>query len=731
MKFICLLLLLFIPQLYAQNNDIPENPVLVSTKLWQNGEDQYLVLSFKNHDGWHTYWKNPGDAGLPIKTVFKHNEETLDIQELEWPIPRKYIEPGDILAYGYSGTYSFFYPYKDILKSLNGSSVQINSKWLVCKHVCIPGQVSINAQLTPDQIDLEKKNPFTITNKMLENQFKNLPASLSWPNGLDILLFKSNEKENLLAFQYSYYSSEKKTYFKSEQNLIIPFPQAPFNFKREQLYKDKKKNFYGNILIEWDGEYQEPEIPLPSDGVFAAPYSLKFLFQNPKDGKTYVIQKEFSEFNINGFKASQEFLSLVEPIKNLPEADQAKDDSTQDSIWYFIFMAFIGGLILNVMPCVLPVISLKLFGLLAHGHDSKKDIFLHNLFYSLGIILSFMVLAGVILIIKSAGDYVGWGFQLQSPSFVAVMIFIIFIFSLNLFGLFEFSTPGGKVLGDVELKKGFGGDFLSGVLATILSTPCSAPFLGTALTFAFTSSWQTILIVFFFIGIGLSFPFILTAFFPAIISFLPKPGLWMETVKKFLGLTLLLTIIWLMDVFVSQVSGTLPLLKLNTALVLIFFTFYIRKSFSKKSIITFVLFFLSLFFLVNIVLTSDTGSDSTHLLEDKKATGLEWEKWSPQLFDELKESKTPTFVDFTAKWCFTCKVNEKLVLETSEFKDFIKASGVRLLLADWTKRDEIIGNWLENRGKVGIPAYFVINDQGKVFDLGETITVDEIKKAFK
>ena len=242
MKFICLLLLLFIPQLYAQNNDIPENPVLVSTKLWQNGEDQYLVLSFKNHDGWHTYWKNPGDAGLPIKTVFKHNEETLDIQELEWPIPRKYIEPGDILAYGYSGTYSFFYPYKDILKSLNGSSVQINSKWLVCKHVCIPGQVSINAQLTPDQINLEKKNPFTITNKMLENQFKNLPASLSWPNGLDILLFKSNEKENLLAFQYSYYSSEKKTYFKSEQNLIIPFPQAPFNFKREQLYKDKKKN---------------------------------------------------------------------------------------------------------------------------------------------------------------------------------------------------------------------------------------------------------------------------------------------------------------------------------------------------------------------------------------------------------------------------------------------------------------------------------------------------------
>ncbi|MDH5582115.1 MAG: protein-disulfide reductase DsbD family protein, partial [Bdellovibrionales bacterium] len=456
MKLIYLALLLFIPYLHAQDKSIPDEPVLVSTKLWNKGEDQFLVLTFKNHEGWHTYWKNPGDAGLPINTVFEQNGTKLDIEELEWPIPKKYIEPGDIMAYGYSGTYSFFYPYKDILQQLNGRAVQIKSKWLVCKHVCIPGQVSINVELTTSQLELKDSNPFAVTDKMLENQFNALPSKLPWPTELDILLFKSDGEENLLALQYSFYSSQQKVVFNTAQNLIMPFPQVPFNFKREQLYQDKKKNFYGKILIEWDGEYQEPEIPLPKNGQFSQAYPLKFLYQNPKDGKTYIIQKDFADFNTKGFKAGQEFLSLLEPIKANTEGPQEKTKESEASIWYFIFMAFIGGLILNVMPCVLPVISLKLFGLLAHGHDSKKDIFLHNFFYSLGIIISFMVLATIVLIIKSAGDYVGWGFQLQSPSFVAVMIFIIFIFSLNLFGLFEFSTPGGRVLGDVELKKGFG-----------------------------------------------------------------------------------------------------------------------------------------------------------------------------------------------------------------------------------------------------------------------------------
>jgi thiol:disulfide interchange protein DsbD len=301
------------------------------------------------------------------------------------------------------------------------------------------------------------------------------------------------------------------------------------------------------------------------------------------------------------------------------------------------------------------------------------------------------------------------------------------VFALNLFGMFEFATPGGRSLGNIQTEEGFVGDFFSGILATILSTPCSAPFLGTALTFAFTSSNFSIFLIFIAIGLGLAFPFILTGFFPSLVSFLPRPGNWMNNLKKVLGLTLILTMIWLLDVYNALVDGSSHLIKLGTALVFIFAGFSILK---KEKWIGSISFLIALMLFLNLSTTTAITSkdDQTALIRDKKANGLNWESWSTQKMQEYQENKQTVFIDFTAKWCFTCKINEKLVLDTEDFKQLVNDNNIKLLIGDWTKRDELIGSFLRQNGLVGVPAYFIIKKDGTLINLGETISIDRIKK---
>jgi thiol:disulfide interchange protein DsbD len=334
-----------------------------------------------------------------------------------------------------------------------------------------------------------------------------------------------------------------------------------------------------------------------------------------------------------------------------------------------------------------------------------------------------MVLALLIAGLKATGEQIGWGFQLQSPAFILVMMLILFIFSLNLFGLFEFKTPGGSKIGNVQTEEGFAGDFFSGVLTTILSTPCSAPFLGTALTFAFTSSYEMIFLMFFFIGIGLSFPFLATAAFPKSLSILPKPGAWMEKLKYFLGLSLILTVIWLYDVFVSLVDFPLISWKLNTLFLFWFFGFFFLKKISGPKILQLIFllipFSLTLFAIQNLPLKPNSENLS-------QTSQSNWSPWSEKALADLK-GKT-VFMDFTAEWCLTCKVNKKLVLETKSFKELAQKNNLVLLRGDWTRRDDSITKFLLQNDTVGVPAYFIQKPDGTLIRLGETISVSKIEE---
>lgn len=727
-SFIVLLLSLFAFNFAIADESVPAKPLQIALQVYEQDSNKYLAVSFLNHPKWHTYWKNPGDAGLAIELKFYNKDKEIKLNSEEWPVPRKFIEQGDQWAFGYEDQYTIFYKLdRSFQNTLFNKPITLKGKWLICKNICVPGTKDIAFEVNRDGIKSSTPDlMLNLSNDELKTRFLKLPKVKSIPDYLTINLSKA-DKEKALILKYEVKKTTDVTFLQNT-NMFFPLPHLPFSFTHEQIHTSQN-SIIGITPIDWDGEYQTPPEALNPNGKFKKPYTLKFLFNDPLTRETYIIEKKFSEYELGILKADN-----ATPVNTITKIDQKKNESNsivkvegqETALPYYLFLAFIGGLILNVMPCVLPVISIKLFGLIKYQQESKKRILKHNIFYTLGILTTFTVLATLIVLLKSIGTNVGWGFQLQSPVFIAIMIVGLFIFSLNMFGLFEFGTPGGHRLGSMEIEDNFIGDFLGGVIAVILSTPCSAPFLGTALTFAFTSESFTIFAIFLMIGIGLAFPFIITGIYPNLVSFLPRPGNWMNTLKKVLGLTLILTCIWLFDVFNTLVGGQSHLFKLLVVLLFIFGGLQLRK---KEKWLAYVSYLLALAIFVNMSTTPliPMKDVTTSLIRDREAKGQNWEPWSVDKMNDYKNNRQIVFMDFTAKWCFTCKANERLVLDTDEFKELSKKYNLKLLVGDWTKRDEVISNFLMKNKLVGVPAYFIQKEDGTLINLGETITIAKIE----
>lgn len=734
-RLIALLLISFFalsPFSLHADETVPPTPVKLVVQSFIADNQNYLAVSFLNYPEWHTYWKNPGDAGLAIKNQFSIKKKEVKLNEEEWPAPKRFIENGTQWAYGYINSYTFFYRLdKADLNKLSGKEITLNSSWLVCRHICVPGQKEVHFKINAGKVSFTATpdSLAPLSDLDLSTRFMNLPKASPLPDYLDIKLSKGTKEKSLVMT----YEVKKNTDvgFLKDANLLYSFPSAPFDFGHENLTV-KESSLVGIVEINWDGEYSTPPEALPANGKFERPHSIKFLFNDPVQRKVIVVEKKFTGFDLTATSApaatppAAGTTTTLTPDVTPTQMPTAIASAQSGSLIYYLLLAFFGGLILNIMPCVLPVISIKLFGLVKYRNESRKVIIRHNFFYTLGILTTFIALGIIVLGLKSFGTQVGWGFQLQSPNFIALMVVALFIFALNLFGMFEFVTPGGKHLGNIQTQEGFVGDFLSGVLATILSTPCSAPFLGTALTFAFTSSNYTIFSIFIMIGLGLAFPFIMTGFFPQLVSFLPRPGNWMNNVKKFLGLTLILTMIWLFDVYNALVDGSAQLMKLATVCALVFFAIALKR---KDKWISGITALVALLIFINLSTSTIISSkdEQTALIRDKKAKGLNWEPWSVERMNDYKENRQVVFIDFTAKWCFTCKVNERLVLDTEAFKKFVTENNVKLLIGDWTKRDEVIGSFLKQNGLVGVPAYFVQKKDGTLVGLGETVSIERIK----
>lgn len=396
------------------------------------------------------------------------------------------------------------------------------------------------------------------------------------------------------------------------------------------------------------------------------------------------------------------------------------------SFWLYLLMAMLGGIILNLMPCVFPVLSLKALGLAASG-GSKRRHHLHGWAYTLGVIGSFVVAALVIIAAKTAGEQSGWGFQLQSPAFVAVLAYLFLVMGLSLSGMIHFGTTLMGVGQGLTTQDGLRGSFFTGVLAAVVASPCTGPMMAPALGFALTQPTPVSLAIFISLGFGMALPFLLLSYSPKLASLLPRPGIWMEKMKEFLAFPMYLTAVWLLFVFGRQVGMHGVFFLMLGAVAIVFAIWLLQNQPDGRKFRTFVKggAFASLIFAGYVIVTSDSFRTRENI----------WQPFSPRLVDELRSAGRPVLVDFTADWCITCKANEAMALSRQGFKEAVSKHNVALVRGDWTYEDASISAVLAEFGRSGVPLYLVYpadrSQQPELLPqlLTQTMVIEAIERA--
>jgi thiol:disulfide interchange protein/DsbC/DsbD-like thiol-disulfide interchange protein len=646
-------------QLY-QGRQLVHADALANVSAIVPGEPFLVGVRLKMEPRWHTYWKYPGDAGIPTEIRWQL-PEGWRVGDIQWPIPLKLEEPGDILIYGYHDEVLLIQqvtPPKD----LTGASANLSAKvsWLVCEKICIPGDGTVTLSLpiapanSPANTDLFAR---------FQKQLPTSPAadsSASWKSDAGGLVLRVSHPDLGKFSSVEFFPSPP-------ENVAVGHPR----------------------LASRDGNVSTFNVPLdnPNGKFKSLPGLLVFGSSNDAPDR--------SAWDI----------SLGH------ETAAANEKPTLSEIIRFLIFGFIGGFILNLMPCVLPVISLKIFGFVQQAGESRARIFRSGLAFIAGIFVWFLGLALVLVIIKSAGGQPVWAAQFTNPYFVLAMSAVVLVFALNLFGVFEINLPQwlSRRAVAAESAHGDAGSFFQGVFATVLATPCTAPFLGTALGFAFTQSAIVILAMFASIAFGMSLPYFLLSAQPAWLKFLPKPGPWMLRVKQLMGFLLIATLLFLLSVLGAQ-RGVGALIWTCAFLLVLSVVCWLKGAFvtpiaSARTRASVLLLMLLLVIGSGYYFIGEKFQSVSVAASATVSAGSGWEKFTPErLASELQQGH-PVFIDFTAEWCITCKFNESTVLETAAVRAAFSEHQVVKLKADWTNGDPAITKLLKQFGRPGVPLY--------------------------
>ncbi len=430
------------------------------------------------------------------------------------------------------------------------------------------------------------------------------------------------------------------------------------------------------------------------------------------------------------FKPTAGTLALI-PASEIIQASNSKASNPaqataqdQPLLVLILLGAIVGGMILNLMPCVFPVLSLKALSL-ASGNASQHRI--NGWAYTAGVVISFIFVAIIIVSAKSAGTTLGWGFQLQEPIFVAALVYLFFLLGMNLFGLFDIGTSWMGLGNTLTQGKGLGASFFTGILAAVVASPCTAPFMATAVGFTLTQSTPITLLVFICLGFGMALPYLLLSHSPALAGKLPQPGPWMDTFKQLLAFPLLFTCVWLLVVVGEQTSSDSSAMLVGGAIALAM-AFWLWKK-QPASPWRWAIRLLA------IVLAA-SALNIAHKIENfGHSEGELWQEYSPALLDELRSNGTPVFVDLTADWCITCKINERVALDTEKVMNFAQANEIAMLRGDWTSSDPEITELLNAFQRNGVPLYLMYpsasNSEPEVLPqiLTKGIVLDAMKRA--
>jgi len=644
--------------------------LLADTMAIVPGQAFQVGLLLEMEPGWHTYWEYSGDSGLPT-TVDWSLPSGFVASPIEWPVPEARVEPGDIQVYAYSGRVLLLTTITPPPDLSGTVTLRAAASWLVCEEICVPGDAKL-------ELSLPVGKSAAPANAALFEEFRSrLPSKEAPP--FDLVWKRTGD---VLALQVKGTSAATPL-------ALFPLPA--------------KNQIVGHPTFEAP-DTMTIKAASPFTGVLSAG-------EGPARRAWFVSDTASSE-----------------PV--------ITSQSSTLSLWVALFYGFLGGLILNLMPCVLPVISLKIFGFIKQAGDSRRSIFLHGLAFATGIFVWFLGLAAVIIALKSGGAEVTWAFQFQNPWFNVVIGSVVFVFALNLAGVFEFVLPGraSNAMESSGSTSGLAGSFFQGVFATLLATPCTAPFLGSALGFAFSQSTTVILAMFTAVASGMALPYLILSASPGWLKFLPRPGVWMERLKQFMAFPLFATLVWILSILGGQ-RGTDGVIWFCAFLLCLAFACWLLGSFcgplaprAKQTIAL-------------IIILATVGLGGWYFLGKKFAhVGLEtmdriaWVPFSKARVEEELSAGRSVFVDFTADWCITCKFNERTAIDTPAIRALLKEKNITPIKADWTNANPEITATLKSFGRVGVPLYVIYaasNPQAPVVLpelLTESLLADTLKK---
>jgi thiol:disulfide interchange protein DsbD len=662
-------------------------------------------VDLKMDPGWHTYWKNPGAAGYATKIEWQL-PPSVTAGEIQWPLPEK-LPPADVTTYGYDNEVILLVPLK-LASDLKPGPLDLKAKvsWLECKEACVPGSGSVEATLnigdeTKDSASAalirswQNKVPKPLTNLIIHAWWEKSANGDTRPLIIEWSAFPSNQPQTSSVRLVT----EGADFFPdaSDNFEIQPATENLSTSPLDVLWRKAVKKFEGDWPKEISG------VLVIQDGIWHGGHEIKL----PVSGQAPA-----------GETILPESRTGILPVSNFSEkSDRNMETGGTPVLPLMLLYAFIGGLILNIMPCVLPVIALKILGFVGESRSDPRHVRKFGLVYALGVLVSFLALAAVVIGVKSAGHHAGWGMQFGSPVFVVCLTTLVMLVALNLFGVFEV-TLGGRALnaaGGLASKHGAAGAFFNGVLATVLATPCTAPFLSIALGFAFAQKAPVILLMFLAVGVGLAAPYVVLSWNPAWLKFLPKPGAWMEKFKIAMGFPMLATAVWLFNLAAGSYGK--PVLWLGVFLVMVAFAAWIFGEFvqrgrTRKGLALVIALILLIggyaYALENQLRWREpmTASDTTGSLKES-AEGIDWQRWNPEAVAIARADGYPVLVDFTADWCLTCQVNKKTSIEIPSVRAKLKSMNAVALLGDYTRFPDNITTELNRFSRAGVPLVLV------------------------
>lgn len=650
------------------------------------GETITVGVLLETQAGWHTYWKNPGESGAATKIIWTL-PAGVTAGDILWPLPERTDSAG-LITFVHHGSAMLLVPLSISDKTATGPlELKAKVSWLECEKVCVPGRTEVNGTL---QVGTETKaSADADLIKQWQAKLPKADAALkvtsAWDGeakeGKRNLLINITASSDAAAWDFYPYRGEG-------------FDVSP---KSEKVSAKDKTFTVRKVVTTDEGKW---------------PTEIKGLIVGGANADQPTVAYEASVVIGGGSNSATTAAS-----SSSKTSDPAGSVVPQQSLGLMLFYAFLGGIILNIMPCVLPVISLKILGFVKQSQQDPQRVKVLGLIYGLGVIVSFVVLAGLVIGVQQAGKVASWGMQFQNAQFLIVLTVLVTLISLNLFGVFEV-TAGDNIMGaagQLATKKGPSGAFFNGVLATVLATPCTAPFLGTALGFAFSQSAAIILLLFVTIGFGLAAPYVVLSFQPNWLKFLPKPGAWMERFKILMGFPMLATAIWLFSLAAGH-FGNRGVLWIGLLLVLIGLSAYIFGEFAQRGqkhqglakVVALALALVSMGYILEAQLHwrfSERAGNSTATLDSK--VGIAWKPWSSAEVMAARKEGHVVFVDFTADWCTTCQWNKKTSIELDSVKQKLSDVNAVALLGDYTYEDPAIANELKKYKRAGVPLVLV------------------------